>query len=606
LSSTIEDYALIGDCRTAALVGKDGSIDWLCLPNFDSPACLASLVGTPENGRWRISPVGSIKSVSRRYLPETLILETVIETDDGLCKLTDFMPNDTDEAEVVRIVHGISGRVDLEMELVIRFDYGRRVPWVSRSGEALVAIAGPDLVVLRTPIEHHGENMKTRANFSVSAGQTIPFALTHGQSHLGLPAITNTEEAFRSTRSYWLEWAARCNFSGDCRDAVIRSLITLKALTYRPTGGIIAAPTTSLPELQGGTRNWDYRYCWLRDATFTLLSLMRAGYREDADAWRAWLVRASAGHPSQLQPIYSITGVQRLDEYEVPWLKGYDNSQPVRIGNDAANQLQLDAFGEVLDALHHARRGELATTDTSWSLQRTLLEHLETILDEPDHGIWEVRGPRAYFTYSRVMMWVAFDRGISAIEDFDLDGPLERWQKTRDALHKEICERAYNPRLNAFVQSYGAETLDAATLLIPMVGFLPADDPRMVGTVAAIGQRLSHDGLIRRYDTAATEDGLPPGEGTFLACSFWYVDNLVLQGRLDEARSRFHRLLAIANDVGLLSEQFDPNSGRMLGNFPQGLSHLALIDTAYNLFAAGGPAKERSKHRESVENREVG
>ena len=593
----IEDYALIGDCQTAALVGKDGSIDWLCLPCFDSPACFAALLGDESNGHWRIAPAKPVRRISRRYLPDSLVLETVFETEDGACRLTDFMPVRTGAPELVRIVSGVEGSVEVRMEVVIRLDYGRLVPWVSRVDHDLIAIAGPDLLVLRIPVEHHGENLKTVSDFTVSEGDEIPFVLTYGPSHLRPPDPTDPQISLDETKAYWSEWAGRCNYEGRWREAVVRSLVTLKALTYSPTGGIVAAPTTSLPESPGGKRNWDYRYCWLRDSTFVLLSLMQAGYRDEAAAWRDWLTRAIAGHPAQLQPVYGITGTHRLDEWELPWLSGYGGAKPVRAGNAACSQLQLDTFGEVLDALHHARRYDLAPSRESWSLQKALVQHLEGLLDKPDRGIWEVRGPDQHFTYSKVMMWVAFDRAISAVEDFGLEGPAGHWRKLRDDLHAEICAKAFDPELGAFVQAYGSKQLDAATLLLPLVGFLPAKDPRMIGTVEAIGRRLMRGGFIHRYDTLETEDGLPPGEGVFLACTFWYIDNLVLQGRHKEGIRLFESLLDIRNDLGLLAEEYDVGNGSFLGNFPQALSHLALIGSAYNLYEAHGPARERAKHQ---------
>lgn len=592
----IEDYALIGDCRTSALVGKDGSIDWLCLPRFDAPACFAALLGAPEHGRWLIAPAEPPRRVRRRYRPDTLILETEFETEAGMCRITDFMPFECGEATVVRIVSGLEGRVALKMQLIVRFDYGRLIPWVTRAGHELRAIAGPDLLVLRTPASHRGEGLTTAADVTVAAGESVPFVLSHGPSHLEPPAPIDAQWALQETERAWRAWASQCDYDGPWRDRVVRSLITLKALTFQPTGGIIAAPTTSLPEQAGGVRNWDYRYCWLRDATFTLLSLMQAGYREEAKNWRDWLVRAVAGHPSQLQPLYSVTGGHRLDEWELPWLPGYGGAQPVRVGNGAFSQLQLDAFGEVLDALHHARRCDLAPSEAAWALQKALLDYLETLISAKDRGIWEVRGPPRHFTHSKVMMWVAFDRGVSAVTDFGLKGPLERWRRLRDALHAEICENAFDPQIGAFVQSYGSNQLDAATLLLPLVGFLPASDPRIVGTVAAIGKRLMRDGFVLRYDTHESKDGLPVGEGAFLACTFWYIDNLALQGRLEEGRRLFEQLLGHCNDVGLLPEEYDVESGSFLGNFPQGLSHLALIDSAYNLHQVEGPAHQRARH----------
>ncbi|MCT7376272.1 glycoside hydrolase family 15 protein [Chelativorans salis] len=593
----IQDYALIGDCETAALVGKNGSIDWLCLPRFDSPACFAALLGEHGNGHWQIAPADPPKRITRRYRPESLVLETVFETAGGVCMLTDFMPVRDGPPTLVRIVTGIEGRVDLRMELVIRFDYGQLIPWVWRVDDKLIAIAGPDMIVLRTPANHHGEDLKTVADFAVGNGEEVPFVLSHNPSHLKAPEPLEPRAALDKTEAYWRNWAARGNYEGRWRESVVRSLITLKALTFSPTGGIIAAPTTSLPEMPGGTRNWDYRYCWLRDATFVLLSLMQAGYRQEAAAWRDWLARAVAGHPSQIQPLYSVTGAHRVDEWELPWVPGYGGAGPVRIGNAGCRQLQLDTFGEVLDALHHARRYDLAPTRESWSLQQALLSYLETLRGELDHGIWEVRGRKQHFTHSKVMMWVAFDRAVSAVEDFGLDGPADHWRSLRDSLHAEICERAFDRELGSFVQAYGSKQLDAATLLIPLVGFLPATDPRMISTVDAIGKRLMRDGFVHRYDSHETEDGLPPGEGVFLACTFWYIDNLILQGRHDEGIRMFEDLLAIRSDVGLLSEQYDVVNGNLLGNFPQALSHLALIDTAYNLSAAQGPARQRSKHR---------
>jgi GH15 family glucan-1,4-alpha-glucosidase len=591
----IEDYALIGDCATAALVGNNGSIDWLCLPRFDSPACFAALLGGPEHGHWQIFPVDRAKSVHRRYRPATLVLDTEFETDGGQCRLTDFMPVEGDATAVVRIISGLEGRVKLRMELVVRFDYGRRVPWVSRAGDELIAIAGPDLLVLRTPAKHRGESLKTVAEFTVSAGEDVPFILSYGPSHLEMPGPIDAKSALRQTEEYWSKWTAQCTYSGPWREAVTRSLITLKALTYRPTGGIVAAATTSLPEKAGG--NWDYRYCWLRDATFALLSLLHAGYRHEAEAWLGWLVRAVAGLPSQLQPIYDVTGNQRLDEWQLPWLPGYEGATPVRVGNGAYAQLQIDTFGEVLDAFHHARRHNLGPNEISWSLQKALLNHLETLRDAPDRSIWECRGPAQRFTYSKVMMWVAFDRAIAAVTHFGLDGPVDHWRRLRDDLHAEICERAFDRQLGSFVQAYGSKQLDAAILLIPLVGFLPAHDPRMISTVEAIRKSLTRDGcFVRRYGEHEADKGVPPGEDAFLPCSFWLVDNLILQGKHAEGRGIFERLLDIRNDVGLLAEQFDANAKRLLGNFPQALSHLSMVNSAYNLQEMHGPARQRPKH----------
>jgi GH15 family glucan-1,4-alpha-glucosidase len=597
MAKRIGDYALIGDGRTAALVGLDGSIDWFCPPRFDSPACFAALVGDLGNGRWRIAPADRQVRTHRRYRGNTLILETEFETDGGRCRLTDFMPVGSEAVTVVRMVTGLQGCVAMRMELIIRFEYGRLVPWVSRADHELVAMAGPDLVVLRTPVAHRGEGLTTVADFEIEAGQRQTFELAYGRAHRGMPKGIDVDKAMRGTERYWRQWADKCTYRGPYREAVVRSLLTIKALTYRPTGGIIAAPTTSLPEKEKGIRNWDYRYCWLRDATLALLSLMEAGYQSEAEDWQGWIERAVAGAPSQLQPIYRIDGGHRLDQWEVPWLRGFNEARPVRIGNDSFLQLQLDVYGEVMDAFHHARRSELVSNQRAWPFQKTLLDHLETQIDKPDKSIWEFRGPPQHFTYSKVMCWVAYDRAVSAVEDFGLDGPVDRWRRLRSRLHEEICTHGFDRKLGSFVQAYGSRDLDASCLLLPLVGFLPAKDPRVVGTVAAIAKRLMRDGLVHRYDTCEAEDALPEGEGAFLACSFWMADNLVLQGRIDEAQRLFERLLDLRNDVGLLAEEYDVPGGCLLGNFPQTLSHLTLIDTAYNLQAAEGPAHKRPKHR---------
>ncbi|MGB0086467.1 MAG: glycoside hydrolase family 15 protein [Rhodomicrobiaceae bacterium] len=595
-TARIEDYALIGDCHTAALVKRDGSIDWLCLPRFDSPACFAAILGTSENGRWQIAPSGAVIGTQRRYRDDTLILETEFQTADGKVRLIDFMPSNSGTSDIIRLVEGLEGEVGMAMELAVRFDYGRLVPWVTRGDHGLMtAVAGPHRLALRTPVDHRGEGWKTVADFTVKAGERIPFTLTYSASFRDLPPSFDPENALKHTQDQWQAWASRCRYDGPWRDAVLRSLITLKALTYAPTGGIVAAPTSSLPESSGGARNWDYRYCWLRDATFTLLSLLRAGYVEEADAWRAWLVRAVAGHPSQLQPLYGILGDPSINEWQVPWLRGFNGASPVRVGNAAFTQLQLDSFGEVLDALHQARRTELAPTDTSWSLQRTLLDYLGELCDQPDRGIWEMRGPKQFFTHSRVMSWVAFDRGVAAIENFGLEGSLEDWRLRRTQLHEDICRHYFDEALGAFVQARGSKNLDAATLLIPLVGFLPADDPRMIGTVKAIQEHLMDNGFVRRYDTSVIDDGLPPGEGVFLPCSFWLAENLILQGRREEGQELFERLLGLRNDVGLLSEEYDVTARTLVGNFPQALSHIALIGIAYSLFEREGPATERQK-----------
>jgi GH15 family glucan-1,4-alpha-glucosidase len=591
----IEDYGLIGDCETAALVARDGSIDWLCWPRFDSGACFAALLGTRDDGRWLLGPADDTARISRRYVDDTLILETVFATAEGEVALIDFMPPRGEASDVVRIVEGRRGRVDMRCELVIRFDYGAIVPWVTKAGDdTLRAVAGPDMVVLRTPVRLRGENLKTVGDFTVTQGERVPFVLTYQPSHLSLPDPIDPEAALADTRAFWHEWSSRCSGGGEWEEPVKRSLITLKALTYRPTGGIVAAPTTSLPEQLGGPRNWDYRYCWLRDATFTLLSLMNAGYYEEAQAWREWLLRAAAGSPDQLQIMHGIAGERRLQEWEAPWLAGYEGAQPVRIGNAASDQLQLDVYGEVMDAFHHGREGGLAASDAGWALQRALVDHLEKIWREPDEGIWEVRGGRRHFTYSKVMAWVAFDRAVKSAEKFGLPGPVERWRGLAREIHDEICRRGWSDKRQSFVQAYASDELDASVLLLPLVGFLAPDDPRIAKTVAAVERELVADGFVLRYRTESGADGLPPGEGAFLACSFWLADNYVLLGRHDDARRLFERLIALRNDVGLLSEGYDPRTKRLVGNFPQAFSHIALVNTACNLSRAAGPAKQRS------------
>ena len=576
----IKDYALIGDCHTAALVGRDGSIDWLCLPRFDSGACFAALLGSPEHGRWLIAPAGEVRTVRRRYRDGTLILETEFETDDGAVRVIDCMPLSSERRDVLRVVEGLRGCVQMRLELVIRFDYGAVVPWVRMSDETLIATAGPDTLELHTRVPTRGEQMKTVAAFEVSAGERIPFVLSYRPSHQAPQPAIDAEQTLRQTQDDWLAWSQRCCYHGRWDGAVLRSLITLKALTYGPTGGIVAAPTTSLPEQRGGVRNWDYRYCWLRDATFTLNALLLAGYTEEAVAWREWLLRAVAGSPQDLQILYSVTGKRRLDEVELAWLPGYGDAAPVRIGNAAARQFQLDVYGEVMDTLHLARVAGLPPEPHAWQMQRALLAFLGTHWQEPDEGIWEIRGPRRHFTHSKVMAWVAFDRAVKAVERFGLDGPLEVWRHTRDAIHAQVCETGFDARRNSFVQAYGAPDLDASLLLLPLVGFLPPDDERVRATVDSIQRELMVDGLVLRYATATGVDNLPPGEGAFLPCTFWLVDNLALIGRRDEAEALFERLLALCNDVGLLSEEIDPRSGQMLGNFPQALTHMALINSA--------------------------
>ena len=576
----IEDYALIGDGHTAALVGRDGSIDWMCLPRFDSAACFAALLGDPQHGRWSIAPIAGVRAVQRRYREGTLILETDFETDDGVVRVIDAMPLSSARSDVVRIVEGLRGQVRMRMELVIRFDYGKVVPWVRKTNGAVLATAGPDTLELHTTVPTHGEQLKTVAEFQVEAGERIPFVLNYRASHQPAPAPIDAEQAVIATEREWLGWSGRCRYDGRWRGVVMRSLITLKALIYMPTGGIVAAPTTSLPEQEGGVRNWDYRFCWLRDATFTLNTMLLAGYTDEAVAWCEWLLRAVAGSAKDLQTSYSVTGERRLAESELGWLPGYRGAAPVRIGNAAAEQFQLDVYGEVMDTLHLARSVGLKPEPHVWQIQKALLDFLDTHWHEPDEGIWEVRGPRRHFTHSKVMAWVAFDRAVKAVERFGLKGPVDAWRRTRDAIHAQVCDAGFDRRRNSFVQHYGSTELDASLLLIPMVGFLPPDDPRVHSTVEAIQRELVVDGLVLRYPTVTGVDGLPPGEGTFLPCTFWLADSLAMIGRRDEAEAVFERLLTVCNDVGLLSEEFDPRTGRMLGNFPQALTHMALVNTA--------------------------
>ena len=595
MRNRIEDYALIGNCATAALVGRDGSIDWLCVPRFDSAACFAALLGTPDHGRWLIAPVAEPR-VTRRYRPGSLILETTFETDAGAVCVIDCMTRRDGVTDVARLVRGLRGQVAMHTELVVRFDYGSIVPWVSRDPDGRLAlVAGPERITLDTRVALRGEDMKTRSAFTVSAGEEVGFTLTWSPSYRATPAAQEAAEVVAACHAEWADWRAGFKPQGEWSDAVLRSLITLKALTHHETGGIVAAPTTSLPEQLGGPRNWDYRYCWLRDATFTLYALIHAGFLEEAKDWREWLVRAVAGSPDDLQIMYGVAGERRLTEYEVGWLPGHERSAPVRVGNAAAGQIQLDVYGEVVEALFVARHAGLEADQTSWELECALIAHLETIWDQPDEGIWEVRGGRRQFTHSKVMAWVAMDRAVRSAEDFGLEAPLAHWRATRDAIHRQVCARGFDTVRNSFVQYYGADALDASLLLIPLVGFLRPDDPRVQGTLAAIERDLLRDGLVRRYNTEDGTDGLPPGEGSFLACSFWLADNYLLQGRHKEARALFERLLALRNDVGLLAEEFDPIGRRQLGNFPQAFSHLALINTALNFDAAGGPAHHRSR-----------
>jgi GH15 family glucan-1,4-alpha-glucosidase len=594
-ASKIEDYALIGDCETAALVGRNGSIDWLCWPRFDSGACFAALLGTPNNGLWRIAPVAKNVRASRRYRPNTLILETEFATAEGEAVVIDFMPLRERASHVVRLVVGKRGSVRMRTELIIRFDYGASVPWVRRADNGdLLAISGPDMLVLRTPVELRGEGLTTVGEFTISAGQTTSFVMMYVASHLPVPEPADAEGALRQTQEFWETWTSAHRTTGRYADCITRSLITLKALTYAPTGGIVAAPTTSLPEHIGGPRNWDYRYCWLRDATLTLLTFMNSGYYDEAQCWRDWLLRAAAGSPSQLQIMYGVAGEKRLTEWELAGLSGYEGSKPVRIGNAAANQLQLDVFGEVMDALHQARVGGVQHLAAGWDFQWALLSHLEEVWSSPDEGIWEVRGGRAHFTHSKVMAWVAFDRGIKSAEAFDLEGPVDRWRRTRAEIHEQVCQEAFNPSLGAFVQAYGSDQLDASALLMPAVGFLPPHDARIIGTIKAVERKLWRDGFVLRYDTVSSDDGLPPGEGAFLTCSFWLADAYVLLGRRDDARKLFERLMSLCNDVGLLSEEYDPVAQRLLGNFPQAFSHIALVNTAHNIERAKKPCEQRS------------
>ncbi len=595
MSTPLEDYAIIGDCETAALVSRHGSIDWLCWPRFDSSACFAALLGTPRHGRWLIEAEDPQARITRTYREGTLILETTVQTTTGTVTVIDFMPPRGKNSDIVRLVRGEHGSVRMHTELVLRFDYGSTVPWITRLGDGtLRAIAGPDMVTLHTPIALHGQDLTTRGAFEVRAGMTIPFVLTHGASHLPLPEAIDPESSLTHTEAFWKTWSARSRSQGEWADAVTRSLITLKALTYAPTGGVVAAATTSLPEQLGGVRNWDYRFCWLRDATLTLLALMNAGYYSEAAAWRDWLLRAAAGSPSQLQIMYGLGGERRLKEYEVDWLPGYAESRPVRIGNAAHSQLQLDVFGEVMDALHQGRRGGLELREDAWRFEVAIVRSLERIWDQPDHGIWETRGEPHHFTHSKVMAWVAFDRAIKATEQFGVAGPVDQWRAVRQAIHDDVCAHGFSRRLGSFVQSYGSDELDASLLLLPTVGFLPPTDPRIRGTIAAVEQRLFVDGFLLRYDTTTSDDGLPHGEGAFLACSFWLADAYVLMGRVDDARRLFERLLDLRNDLGLFAEEYDTKAHRLVGNFPQAFSHVALINTAHNLSRATKPAEQRA------------
>jgi GH15 family glucan-1,4-alpha-glucosidase len=601
LPCRIEDYGLIGDCETAALVGCDGSIDWLCWPAFDSDACFAALLGSPKNGRWLIAPAGKIARTERRYRDNTLILETRFETAEGAVDLIDFMPPRGKASDIVRLVRGVSGRVKMRMELIIRFGFGNDVPWVRKSedGTGLLAICGQDMTVLRTPVKTRGEDLTTVADFDVGERETVPFVLTYGPSHVAVPAPIDPAKALQNTEKLWADWSGRCTYQGDHRHLVMRSLITLKAQTFAPTGGIVAAPTTSLPEKLGGSRNWDYRFCWLRDATFTLLALMNSGYTEEALAWHNWLLRAVAGSPALMQIMYGIWGQRRLLEWEAGWLNGYEGAKPVRIGNAAHAQLQLDVYGELIDALHQARMAKLKLLDESWSLECAVIQHVAEVWDRPDHGIWERRGEARHYVFSKVMTWVAFDRGIKSAEKFGFKAPLEKWRTLRDLIHEDVCDKGFDRELNSFVESYGSKMLDASLLLLPSVGFLPPEDPRIRGTLAAIERHLMRDGLVLRHDPREVIDEKQPIEGAFLACTLWLADAYVLGGDAARAQTLFDRVVAIANDLGLFAEEYDTQARRQTGNFPQALTHIALVNTAQNLshakHAGEKPAMQRSK-----------
>ncbi len=601
MPSPIEDYALIGDCLTTALVGRDGSIDWLCWPAFDSEACFAALLGTPDHGRWLMAPKHKARSITRAYRGETLILETRFSCNDGVVTLIDFMPPRGEASDIVRFVRGDSGKVTMAMELVIRFGTGANIPWVQRlEDNTVLAIAGPDMAVLRTPVDVRGENMTTVAEFDVKAGDLVPFVFTYQASHLPVPKPIDPDQALIDTETFWTDWSRRNSYDGKHRALVQRSLITLKALTYAPTGGIVAAPTSSLPEKVGGARNWDYRYCWLRDATFTLFSLMNSGYHEEAGAWHNWLLRSVAGSPSDLQIMYSITGQRRLLEWEADWLPGYEGSKPVRFGNAAHAQLQLDVYGELMDTFHQARKENVELDGGTWSLECAILDHVAEVWQLPDSGIWEVRGAGKHYVFSKVMCWVAFDRGIKSAEAYGYDAPLDDWRALRDRIHADICINGFNKETGTFVVDYAATTLDASLLLLPAVGFIPASDPRVTGTIDAIEQHLMRDGFVLRHDPREPRPGeVEPIEGAFLACTLWLADVHVMRGDIDKARELFLRVAGVANDVGLISEEYDTVGRRQTGNFPQALTHIALINTAHNIYEAlhssKKPAMQRSK-----------
>ena len=591
----IETYGIIGDLHTVALVSRMGSIDWLCLPRFDSGACFASLVGTKENGHWTIAPTGSVIDNHHSYIPKTLVLETYFQTATGTVKVIDFMPPRNSHPNIVRIVEGIKGTVEMDMTLVLRFDYGSSVPWVRRIGDDLLMVAGPNAVLVRSTVEMHGKDFSTSSKFAVSEGETQSFTAIYFSSVTNTPTVHDPSEALRKTISYWRNFTAICKQNcGEYQEMVERSLITLKALTYAPTGGIVAAPTTSLPEAIGGVRNWDYRYCWLRDATFTLYAMMIDGFEKEARSWRDWLLRATAGDPTQMQIMYGIDGERMIPEFPIPWLRGFADSTPVRVGNAASNQFQLDVYGELMDAFYQFRRAGLEQSDDAWQLQLAVIDFVEAHWRDPDEGIWEIRGPRRHFTYSKAMAWVVFDRAVKLVERYGMDGPAEKWRETREQIRVSVMNHGYRDDLGYFVQDYDSENVDASLLLLSLVGFVDAKDPKMIRTVAEIDRRLSVSGIVRRYETGATnEDGLPGDEGVFLACSFWLVDNLELSGRSKEAKERFDHLLTLGNELGLFSEEYDPHTHRMLGNFPQALTHVALINTARNLSGIITPATQR-------------
>ncbi len=596
MSRPLEEYALIGDLRTAALVSRYGSIEWLCLPRFDSPACFAALVGEGTNGFWNLAPQGGIKDVQRAYRPDSMILETTYVTETGRCRVLDAMLPKSSTPRVVRLVIGDEGHVPLRMQMKVRFDYGRTVPWVHRRGGALVAVAGPDAIVLHSDVETRGENLSTIAEFTVSANDRVAFDLAYFRSYGETPGPIVVRDALERTDAFWRQWAGRCSYQGPDRDAVVRSLLTLKALTFAETGAVVAAPTMSIPEKLGGVRNWDYRYCWLRDATFVLVALLNAGYEAEAYAWRGWLLRAVAGAPSSLQILYGIAGERRIPEFELSYLRGYASSTPVRVGNAASEQIQLDVYGEVLDVMYQAHRAGLTPDEDEWDLTKAVVATVEKHWRSPDSGLWEVRGEPRDFVHSKVLAWVALDRAVKAVEQSGLDGPLDRWRAAREQIHEDVCANGYDAERGTFVQSYGSKIVDASSLLLPLVGFLPPDDARVRGTVAAIEQSLLRDGFVMRYEQPdAGVDGLPPGEGAFLACAYWLVDNYVVAGRDGDARAMFDRLLSIRNDVGLLSEEYDVANRRLVGNFPQAFSHVGLVNAAYNLAMKAGPAQQRAQ-----------